>query len=223
MAAKKKDVSKSADCFSKIRNNGSNTSYVGFAAIVVFAVVIAIPIVVTVLYNIHLFEYDAIPSGDLLNYFGVCLGLMGSTILFFEGRKRERLKDEEERRNRRLDHRPRLSVLVEEAAAPYMKVTITNVGSQIISNIFLADRYIASFLPPLKEVIKLISYEECDEGVAIDLTKVGVDMFDGGKWPKELRFDVCDQDNDVWEVVATRCVDGGKYIYLCEVNLDKNK
>ena len=82
-------------------DNSKNTNPEPRGYICAVALVIAVPVVITVLYNIHLFDYDAIPSGDLLQYAGICLGLfLSARMLVFERRKEEARREEKRREER---------------------------------------------------------------------------------------------------------------------------
>lgn len=129
-------------------DNSKNTNPEPRGYICAVALVIAVPVVITVLYNIHLFDYDAIPSGDLLQYAGICLGLFHSARMLVFERRKEEARREEKRREERIRFRPKLAISIEEQANRYLKMTMTNIGSKTIFQPLLCRRVYCSIFAP---------------------------------------------------------------------------
>lgn len=198
-------------------DNSKNTNPEPRGYICAVALVIAVPVVITVLYNIHLFDYDAIPSGDLLQYAGICLGLfLSARMLVFERRKEE-ARREEKRREERIRFRPKLAISIEEQANRYLKMTMTNIGSKTIFNLFFVEEFIAPFLLPGQECVRLLSNGKRGQSDIIDIAKYDEIICDDQTIPKEVYFHMLDEANYGWECTVTRSQNGSGYVFFCDM------
>lgn len=184
------------------------------------AVAIALPVIITILYNIHLVDLFFIPAGDLLNYFGVCLGLLGSMCVLVNTIKEseERKKSEKEREKKR--RMPRVSLRISKLAEPLLKVEIINTGSKTVSDVFLFDEFITGYIFPHQSVSVQISFErDCSTAEVFSFKEfIKESRYDQG-FPEEIWLTLFDEENYQWHCNGKRIEQriSDSHWYACEI------
>lgn len=179
---------------------------------VVSAVIVFIPILLTVIYNIPSFDFASIAVESVLEYFGVCLGLVGSVYIYTKNRQEE-LRAEKQAR------KPRLCLDVKKRGESHYEATVSNVGTQVVSDVFLFDNYIFSHLNPRSQKTVLLTR---DKSLSNEKTLFLDGEFCGwskeGEYPETIILYVFDERNKQWMCEFTHSTDGGRHPYFGETH-----
>lgn len=187
-----------------------------------------VPIAVIVMYNIHLFDF-AFPSLDAyLQYVGMCFAFIGSALALVQNDRLAKEKEIEDRKKTLFQGRPRLSIKAQAVHEPCIKLTMTNIGSGTISDIWLQEKYVVGFLSPnCNEVVMLTPVESPREGTTKDRYiqynwKDGLDSAEA--FPSTLNLTVFDANNHRWRCDASVVnVFNDVAIYTCRVTEDTER
>ena len=190
--------------------NNINASETRSWLILAGALLIA-PLLITLAYNVHLVDLYFIPAGDLLCYFGTCFAIVGSIFIFYSENKNQQ-------KDSLIQGRPRIAVEVEQGSRPIYKVKLTNVGSQTISDIFLFNKCVSSYLFPKDSVSSLVVFTKYDSRDVICLSEYKEALDEQGI-PKQIMVYMYDDKNHQWMCEATRFSDS-PIRYFCDVSLN---
>lgn len=120
--------------------------FAGFA--VLFLIVLAPSFFIELYRNVFTIP-KGITNGDLLSYFGVSLGLIGSTFVFLANKMKEQSDLKAIRIQERNDNRP--FIVVECSGnkyGVYPKLKLTNVGVNPVTQIRIFEKDVAACLQP---------------------------------------------------------------------------
>lgn len=174
------------------------------------AVVILIPLIVTLLYNIHIVDHRALAPESVLSYCGVALGIGFSfyQLLF------QKEKESQESRNRR---RPFVSLEVKKENGIF-ELELTNLGTGRYVDVYLFDEYVSSCLVPDQQLNLLVGESEKSTNVINASSLSGWD--DGVNaegFPKEIVFYLHDVFDMQWVVTFYRSRNGSSTVYFADV------
>lgn len=173
-------------------------------------IAIAIPVCITILYNICIIEHRALEPESVLTYFGVALGIGFS---FYELLRQREYQNRESRNVRK----PFLSLEVKKEEGAFSLV-LTNLGKQPYSDIFLFDELVANaFLPKQKLKLTVSDDEEIGRIRASSLSGWD-DNPDKGGFPHEINFYLYDATGEQWIASFYSLSTDNPRIYLCNVD-----
>ena len=191
---------------------GKESNYVG----IVFASVVIAPVAVYLGY-FFIPGKLIIEPGDLLSYLGVSLGLIGTSFSFSFQRRNEIRIREEQIKKERLQRRPRLSLQLKSATGNFFLLSIINIGSTTISDIYLYDEHIQDYLMPRERIERLISFTAKPNHDYISLSHLTDTLTFSDGYPAEIEIDMFDEMNYEWHCTGSRIVDGNSSYYFGKV------
>ena len=173
-------------------------------------IAIAIPVCITILYNICIIEHRALEPESVLAYFGVALGIGFS---FYELLRQREYQNRESRNARK----PFLSLEVKKEESAFSLV-LTNLGEQSYSDIFLFDELVTNALLPRQKLKLTVCNDEKTNGIRASSLFGWGDKLDEEGFPREINFYIYDATGEQWIASFRSSSTDNPRIYLCNVD-----
>lgn len=193
------------------KNNKFATSFIIFTFV--------FPLIVGLLYAIPIKQIIAIESNDLLDYYGVIFGIIGSFITYREEKKKEK-------KERNSDIKPRLVFNVTKEDDIFNFI-VTNTGKYHIYSISLFDREICSVLPPNESnTVKVKFVETPTKSTKNDVIIIDIGQYENFEFinngnPKWIQVLCNDIDNQLWGIYYDILPNEDRIVYMlseCSLN-----
>lgn len=175
------------------------------------------PLVVGVFYYLPLPRIISIDSGDLLSYYGVAFGILGSFITYrYETDRKEKERDRE--------LKPIFGVELQRDKSGVFNLKIVKHSKREAFCIYLYDKYIQNTIDKAdlyitfnedKEKVKSLKNVYGQDGY-VNITLETDDMDDDG-YPKYIQILCDDVDGRTWNCVYQKAHDEGKKHYYTEL------
>ncbi|MDY2791731.1 MAG: hypothetical protein SOT76_03200 [Eubacteriales bacterium] len=185
--------------------------------IVITMIVLLFPLVIGAIYMIPIPRLIALDARDLLSFYGTALGLLGTYIVYTEGKKKEQYE-----KNEKL--RPRIAVglkLVDTDEGVF-ELTVYNNTELPLRSVFLYDIYATVDLGEKEKFYLAFDDARNKEynGSRMFNVEVGDREIDEDGYPRYIQIFCNDAENRMWECLFDlRSLSGEKYYCLRTVEL----
>lgn len=172
--------------------------------------ILAFPILVVAIYLIPCLKRLPISAGELLAYYGVIFGLLGSYYKYSEDRRKEKREKEKKLT-------PALTVELKRESAEEFHVSIVSVRDLILRDVYLYDEFLCETMSKGKIIEKSVGFclnkTEC-EGKQLDYNiTMDSEILDKDGYPQYVQI-VCDDiEGNSWVCDFNKIDTSGKKVY----------
>ena len=164
--------------------------------ILVASVPFIFPLVVGAVYALPLPQIIMVEAGDLLSFYGVAFGIMGSYITYANNKKKE-----EASKNEKLKPKLRVELEMDDVGEEIFKLTVYNDTRNILHTIFLYDCFAKMNLNH-KEVF-YVAFKGAREEYHKNQRLFNIDMGEGyleeDGYPKFVQICCDDEEKRMWD------------------------
>ena len=180
----------------------------------IIAVLLLFPLVVGVIYALPLPQIIAVDVGDLLTYYGVAFGLLGSFLSY-------RLEKQKEEKEKNSKNRPVFIVKLEKTDV-FFTLTIAKISNNTLSYLYLYDEFIADEVEnqhKLQITFNLSVEEAKSKNINHNFT-MDSEILDKDGYPRYIQLTCDDEDGNNWNCYYEKVNDCGKvYYYPKEISI----
>lgn len=175
-----------------------------------FPLFMIFPFIIIGLYALPVSQHIAVESGDLLSYYGVIFGIVGSFYVY----RKEKEKSDKERSH---ELKPAFVVDVKQAEhnPDIFDIAITNLSQNKVSYLYFYDEFISAevqekyhFKVTFNKSSADMQKIKCDYNITYDSSIIGADGF-----PQYVQLICDDRDGNDWDCCFHKVNDCGKIYY----------
>lgn len=170
--------------------------------------ILLFPVVVGFLYALPIPQVVCVASGDLLSYYGVVFGILGSFVTYqSEARKRKR--------ERLQNIRPQFVVKVNKSTSSTYEIDIRKIGDSLISYLYLYDEFVDDSVKA-KYTLKVAYNKTVEEMRTLKLEyniTMDLSIIDKDGYPRYVQLICDDVDGNAWDLCYDKVVEGDKVFY----------
>ena len=196
------DKIKKSHLYKKVRTIFLKLKYVLSIALII----ILFPLIVDLFYHIPI-DFFYIEEDTIINFYGVALGIFSSFITYYFEKKKEK-------ENRNQEIKPHIALNLDKRENVFV-ITLHNIGSSIIKDVWIYDVYIDSWLNKSKEYEFSFSKEKNKENIFyVNLKDYDKNLIDEDGFPKYICISCCDTDERMWLCEYIKIKNNEQMLYM---------